>query len=186
MRIFISGGCKNGKSTYAQNIAVCQRKENLPLYYIATMKPADVEDKERILRHKKEREGLFFETIEQPLNISEILKRANKKGSYLLDSTTALLANEMFQKDGWNGQAQDKVGEELKILLTQLKDIVIVSDYIYSDALSYSEETKAYQKGLAYLDKLCAVCCDAVLEICYGNVVIHKGKPESILHGSFI
>lgn len=38
MSTFISGGCKNGKSYYAQRIV---KAAGTPLYYIATMIPHD-------------------------------------------------------------------------------------------------------------------------------------------------
>ena len=58
MDIFISGGCKNGKSYYAQELARAMAMEKkVPLYYLATMDAVDEEDEERILRHRREREG---------------------------------------------------------------------------------------------------------------------------------
>jgi len=98
MRIFISGGCKNGKSYYAQHLAQAQKTElkNNSLYYIATMKPIDREDDERIERHRQERKGWGFTTVEQAIDIENILNKCDIRGSFLLDSLTALLANEMF------------------------------------------------------------------------------------------
>lgn len=70
MNIFISGGCKNGKSLHAQELARKMAQEkNLPLYYLATMIPVDDEDRARIRRHLSEREGWGFDTIEQGRNI---------------------------------------------------------------------------------------------------------------------
>ena len=49
MNVFISGGAKNGKSTYAQTLAYDMAKEQkCPLYYVATMIPHDDEDRARI------------------------------------------------------------------------------------------------------------------------------------------
>ena len=77
MNVFISGGCKNGKSMYAQNIARdMSQRQNVPLYYIATMIPADDEDRARIRRHLSERDGWGFETIEQGRHICDALKAA--------------------------------------------------------------------------------------------------------------
>ena len=92
MKIYISGGAKNGKSTLAQSMASqCARHENvaispsgeveaknlrkveLPLYYIATMIPTDAEDRNRIARHVRERAGLGFTTIERAKNIRDIV-----------------------------------------------------------------------------------------------------------------
>ncbi|MBQ2846082.1 MAG: bifunctional adenosylcobinamide kinase/adenosylcobinamide-phosphate guanylyltransferase, partial [Firmicutes bacterium] len=94
MNIFISGGCKNGKSYYAQRGAKEMAGSlGVPLYYIATMIPHDDEDRARIKRHLSERDGWGFETIEQGLSLTEILhnEAIDKNGVFLMDSVTALL-----------------------------------------------------------------------------------------------
>ena len=97
MNLFISGGCKNGKSFFAQEEAKKQAEEKgVPLYYLATMIPADDEDRARIKRHLAERDGWGFTTIEQGRNICGALEKADPEGVFLLDSVTALLSNEMF------------------------------------------------------------------------------------------
>ena len=183
MKIFISGGCKNGKSFYAQRLAKHQLNE-FGLYYIATMAPVDLEDEERILRHKNERLGFGFTTIEQPLDIEKILNMANPKASFLLDSLTALLGNEMFLADGKvNKYAYKEIWLSISKILEQICNIVIVSDYIYSDAFIYEPLTQMYRKHLAYLDALTAKYCDVVLEVAYNQIIIHKG--EDVFHEKF-
>jgi adenosylcobinamide kinase/adenosylcobinamide-phosphate guanylyltransferase len=173
MRILISGGCKNGKSYYAQRLAKAQSGT---LYYVAAMQAVDDEDRERILRHKNEREGWGFETIEQPVNVEEILLKCDSGGSFLLDSVTALLANEMFKTDGSvNENAAKKIVNALSRILRVIRNIVIVSDNIYSDAMIYDIVTEKYRKSLAQIDRLLARDCDAVLEVAHTNLVVHKG-----------
>jgi adenosyl cobinamide kinase/adenosyl cobinamide phosphate guanylyltransferase len=64
----------------------------------------DDEDRARVERHIKERAGLGFETIEQPRNISACLVREGPDGTFLIDSVTALVLNEMFPDidDSWD------------------------------------------------------------------------------------
>ena len=88
MSTFISGGCKNGKSFYAQQIA---RAAGSPLYYIATMIPHDDEDQARIRRHRDERAGWGFETVECGTHILAALEKTDPAGVFLLDSVTALV-----------------------------------------------------------------------------------------------
>ncbi len=176
MKIFISGGCKNGKSSYAQEIAVFMAEHTKKLYYIATMLPKDDEDNERVIAHQKNRENLGFETIEISNNIKNILYNYDLKGSFLLDSTTALLANEMFLENKIIEDAYIKVSDDIKSLLQKINNIVIVSDYIYSDSYFFDEYTESYKKGLAFVDKVTANNCDVVLEASFGNIIIHKGK----------
>jgi adenosylcobinamide kinase/adenosylcobinamide-phosphate guanylyltransferase len=175
VNIFISGGCKNGKSYYAQHLAKRQAADNVPLYYIATMEPADEEDDARILRHRQERDGWGFTTLEQSRNIGAL--DADFSGSFLLDSVTALLSNEMFGKDGTvDRTAYLRVADELVQLADKSGNLVFVSDYIYSDAMKYEELTELYRKGLAWIDRALAKKCDAVIEVSYGNIHVLKGE----------
>jgi adenosylcobinamide kinase/adenosylcobinamide-phosphate guanylyltransferase len=179
MKIFLSGGCKNGKSYYALHLAKAQwlRSRASCLYYIATMNPADAEDEERILRHRRERDGWNFITVEQPVDIEKILDKCGHSSSFLLDSLTALLANEMFlPDDSINAHAAEKTANGLSRIMDSVNDIVIVSDYIYCDALEYEPLTETYRASLAKIDQAAAKNCDVVLEIAYANAIVHKGK----------
>jgi adenosylcobinamide kinase/adenosylcobinamide-phosphate guanylyltransferase len=174
MRAFISGGCKNGKSYYAQRLASSMR--GAKLYYVATMLPGDDEDAERIKRHRRERRGWGFETVEQPRDIALILQKCDCGATFLLDSLTALLANEMFPGGGQvNAGAADKISGELSSVLDALANIVVVSDYIYADGLAFDPLTEEYMRSLARLDRLAAAKCDTVVEVSFSAAAVHKG-----------
>ena len=171
MRVFVSGGCKNGKSYYAQRLTAAM---GAPRYYIATMVSADAEDDERIARHRAERDGLGFETLELPRDVDRLPDLCDVKGAYLLDSATALLANEMFRGADYHPDAHEKVALDILALINQTLNVVVVSDYIYSDAFIYDEMTENYRMGLGYIDRIIAAACDVVVEITLGNATIHK------------
>jgi len=174
MRIFISGGCKNGKSYYAQRLAWVQRAGRL--YYVATMTPQDDEDGERIARHRRERYGWGFTTVEQPERIEDLLQKCDPGGSFLLDSLTALLANEMFPRGAdVDCLAGGRVIKGLARVLGAIERIVIVSDNIFCDAGIYDTLTESYRMSLAALDRMAAENSDVVLEIAFSGVIIHKG-----------
>lgn len=183
MKAFISGGCKNGKSHYAQELAVrMARAQGLPLYYLATMIPHDEEDRARIRCHLREREGLGFETVERGFDICRCLdettvsgKPVRREGIFLLDSVTALLANEMFPPGGEpDCDAPQRLAEELAAFAAAVSGVVFVSDYIYSDAFVYDELTERYRRGLAFIDRRLAAICEQVSEVRYGFVKQHK------------
>ncbi len=174
MNIFISGGCKNGKSYHAQRLAKeMAEAQGLPLYYVATMRPTDEEDRERNKRHIAERDGWGFITLEQPENICKCLEKETL-GVYLLDSVTALLSNEMFDKRGVHPEAAEKVREDLIRFAELTGNTIFVSDYIYSDSHRYDELTESYRQGLAECDRALARVCSQVLEVSYGVVKKHK------------
>lgn len=192
MNVFISGGCKNGKSYYAQKRAQNMARElGKPLYYIATMIPRDEEDRARIRRHLAERDGWGFETLEQPMNLTALLENPNvdSTGVFLLDSVTAIMENEMFQRvesqgNGLKGSnnieivydetAKDRVKADMVAFAKATGNTVFVSDGIYGDMGEYSESTEDYRKALAAVDRALASACDRVVEITYGMEEVWK------------
>lgn len=175
MNIFISGGCKNGKSYYAQELARQLADESgSPLYYVATMIARDEEDRDRIRRHIEDRDGWGFETIEQGRNIKQIFDRAPEHGTFLLDSVTALLSNEMFDGENIDTEAYLKLSEDLLYIADRAANTVFVSDSIYSDAEVYEELSEGYRRGLGYIDRALAGVCDRVIEVSYGQIFDYK------------
>ena len=173
MKIFLSGGCKNGKSYLAQLLAKHLAGDD-PLFYIATMIPHDEEDRARIRRHLRERDGWGFETVEVGRDIASCTAHC-AKGCSLLDSVTALLANEMFPNGETDEDAPRRTAEGLLRFLDGVENAVLVSDWIYGEAARYDAMTEHYRAGLAYLDRTLAAHCDAVAEVCAGTAVWHKG-----------
>jgi adenosylcobinamide kinase/adenosylcobinamide-phosphate guanylyltransferase len=179
MTIFLSGGAKNGKSSLAQDLAV-RISGDRPRYYVATMIPVDEEDRCRIRRHVADRSGLDFQTVECGRNILSCLEGLDRRGTFLLDSVTALLMNEMFSDDGdVDFLAGGRCASDLTAFISAVENAVIVSDAIYADAARYDEITELYRASLAEADRACARACDTVIEMVAGQPIIYKGGlPE--------
>lgn len=177
MTVLITGGARNGKSDYAQKLAV-ELARGGKHYYIATMIPVDGEDRRRIQKHLDSRAGMGFETLECGRQILSCLETVELSATFLLDSTTALLMNEIFPPEknyALDLQAAVRCGEELVEFVRRVGNAVIVSDAIYMDAACYDESTEAYRKYLAWIDRILARECDVVLEFLAGYPVVHKG-----------
>ena len=175
MKYFLSGGSKSGKSMLAQQLAR-NMAQNVPLYYIATMVPKDEEDQARIRRHLQERDGWGFTTVECGSSLMEGLRGCDMRGSFLLDSVTALLTNFMFTPEGELCQdAPQRAAEEIAQLCSQCQRLVIVSDDLYSDARRYDSWTEQYRRGLAQVCIRAAALCDTAVEVVAGVPVCWKG-----------
>lgn len=174
MKVLISGGCRNGKSTLAQDLTLALAHGGTH-YYVATMVPGDAEDRARIARHLDARAGLGFQTIECGRHILQSLNGAQRGACFLVDSLTALLANEMFLNEAIDESAPERVRAELLAFAAHVDDAVFVSDGIYADAESCNAETETYRQGLASIDRALAAQCDAVVELCAGIKTVHKG-----------
>ncbi|MGN1073829.1 MAG: bifunctional adenosylcobinamide kinase/adenosylcobinamide-phosphate guanylyltransferase [Eubacteriales bacterium] len=181
MNVLISGGCKNGKTGFAQEIAR-KLSGSGKRYYVATMIPYDDEDRSRIRHHIDDRAGMGFETLEIGRGIASCLDIAAPDSTFLVDSTTALLLNEMFPET-YSQEADPRAAERCRDGLIRLAasawNAVFVTDYLYSDAKRYDSFTENYRASLASIDRALAQVCDTVIELCAGNVICHKGAlPE--------
>lgn len=174
MSAYISGGSKSGKSMLAQRVTHAWAAGG-PLYYVATMLPHDAEDAARIARHRRERAGWGFVTLERGQDILACLDEADPLGAFLVDSVTALLANAMFAPDGIHMDAADRVADDLAAFVRRAPKTVLVSDFIFSDAVLYDGLTEAYRAALASVDRRMAALCDCVVEAVAGQYIVHKG-----------
>ena len=177
MTVFLSGGAKCGKSSMAQDLAVALAKGG-KRYYVATLISSGQEDEVRIQRHLEDRDGMGFETVECFRNILDCLQTADKDGAFLVDSVTSLIQNALFPVEKnyeMDLDGAQRCADELVAFARTVRHAVFVSDYIYSDAETYSESTEMYRKCLADIDRRLAKISDTVIEVSAGQPIIHKG-----------
>lgn len=186
MIALVIGGAKSGKSMFAQDLAKSLNesfeiysegdleKKSGDLYYLATMNPYDLEDLKRIENHLKEREGYGFNTIEETMDIGKVSKMMQKEDTVLIDSITSLVTNYMFQgKDFFKEVSEDILSAILEII-NAAGDIVIVSDYLFSDSIQYDCYTESFRKEIGIINRKLAELADIVVECSYGNIIYHK------------
>ncbi len=158
MLIFITGGARSGKSTFAEQLAENTKKPKL--HYIATSIEADEEMSERIERHQTRRNEsrANWITWEIEQNIGHLHKQIEQNSVILLDCLTTLVNNELFQVNE-REEYQPLSANERKTLfasimnaLHQLQEnrtLIIVSNEIFDDALPFKDETT-----MAYVELL--------------------------------
>lgn len=177
MICFIEGGSKSGKSIYAQRIAQKLSEEG-HLWYLATMEPKDDEDFARIKRHRQERAGWGFDTAEWGRDILSHKDEIDCKGTYLVDSVTTLLSNEMFAKmtdENVDNGAADRIIEGFRALSSCAANVIFVSDDIFCDGIEFEDWTNSFRESLASIDRSIVSYADMVIEFVNGNPVYYKG-----------
>ncbi len=211
MMYLIIGGSGSGKSAYAEELLF-----SLPdagkKYYIATMQVCDEESRRRVQKHRKQREGKRFYTIEQPVHVSGALTQmgAGKK-SAMLECVSNLVANEMFAKDIYaedmyaddphvedmhtddsdvketglkkskdcSAEAvADKIVDDIMKLHQPLQQLVIVSNNVFEDGVSYDEMTMEYIKTMGIVNQKLAAVSDVVTEVVVGIPVMVKERVK--------
>ncbi|WP_300349068.1 bifunctional adenosylcobinamide kinase/adenosylcobinamide-phosphate guanylyltransferase [Clostridium sp.] len=177
MKILIIGGSKSSKSSYGELFSYrLSKKEKGTLYYIATMNPYDLEDLKRIENHLENRKDYDFETVEKHRDLNEIIETFSENDTVLLDSLTSLVTNEMFNNENFNEFIASKIINHIVELGNKVKNMVIVSDYVFSDCIIYDSYTENFRRELGNITCNLAKNYDVVIEASFGNLIVHKGK----------
>lgn len=200
MIALVTGGAGSGKSDAAEKLAVLRaRGTGSPLYYVATSVPADDEDRARIRRHVERRAGSGFVTLEVSDCLTDCILNtgaAVSRGTFLVDSTTAYMANVLFpagggplSEDGVRAAAEAGV-RDLAGFGRMVRDaggnVVFVSDQVGCGVPSVcgkgeTDFTDLYREALAEADQTIAEMADQVIEVSAGietDWKIDGNKPE--------
>ena len=208
----MTGGAASGKSEYAEErIRELFRASGLPgkrLLYLATMqRDGGSETDSRIARHRQQRQGRGFETLEKACRLED-LKPAdmNEAADFsrcfvLLEDLGNLLANEMYLPEGRLSTApsEEAVGAvqrplftaddednalyryvlaPLRSLAEQAEVLLIVSNEIFSDGGEYEPETLRYLRNLGRLHQRLSAEAAEVTEVVCGIPLQKKQRGE--------
>ncbi len=153
--LFILGGARSGKSTYAEKLAEKISKDyNKAVIYIATF-PAcdDPEMIERIKRHKdcrtSEWKTLELETIDEI--IQTINENKLKNSVIIIECLTILVSNAMVSKPG------DEILNKIKLLIEFIKNseniYIIVSNEVGQGIVPENKLARDYRDILGFANQ---------------------------------
>ena len=128
---FINGGCRSGKSAFSEKLAL---GFSGPHIYLATGACIDDDMEARISRHKRDRAGKGWETIEEELNIAERISQ-NDGSTILIDCLTLWINNLMWQAE----QAGKEISEDEMIV--KAEELVEACQKVSGNVVIVSNET---------------------------------------------
>jgi adenosylcobinamide kinase/adenosylcobinamide-phosphate guanylyltransferase len=170
--IFVIGGCRSGKSTYA-----LQTAEKVPAerkIFIATCVPQDNEMKQRVARHQKERSQNWL-TVEEPLHLPEaILENSPKADVMLVDCLTLWVSNLLMETDD-----EEKLEEAISQLIDTLEKatcpIVLVSNEVGTGIVPENRLARQYRDIIGLANQAVAKTAGKVIWMVAGIPVTVKG-----------
>lgn len=173
MLILISGGSGSGKSAFSEDLIVGRALS--PLVYIATMKLWDDECVSRAEKHRQMRAGKGFSTIECPDRLEAL--QLPIPCAVLLEDLSNLAANEYFG-EGDAQDAEERIFSGLERLNNRCDMVVVVTNELFSDGISYDQETINYLNVLANLNRRTATLASEVYEVVAGIPICWKGEAQ--------
>jgi adenosylcobinamide kinase/adenosylcobinamide-phosphate guanylyltransferase len=171
-RIFILGGCRSGKSSYALETA---KKFSVDRnVFIATCTPRDDEMKLRVARHQQERSRHWL-TVEAPIHLPEaIVEAGGEAGILLVDCLTLWISNllmENYDSDQILGQVQSLT----RAVASAACPAILVSNEVGTGIVPDNKLARLYRDLVGSTNQAVAECADQVVWIVAGIPVTIKG-----------
>ena len=119
--VFILGGARSGKSSYALGLA---KEKSKKVLYLATAEAGDSEMRRKINKHKSSRPR-HWRTVEEPIDLMGALKKCrNKYELIIIDCLTLYLSNLMHQ--GLSSGSIIKLIKALAAYIASLNEAVLL------------------------------------------------------------
>ncbi|WP_068119313.1 bifunctional adenosylcobinamide kinase/adenosylcobinamide-phosphate guanylyltransferase [Tropicimonas marinistellae] len=153
--ILITGGARSGKSRHAE----C-RARALPggRVYIATAEAHDDEMRGRIAKHRAQRAGDGWTTVEAPLDLVAVLARTDGEGVRLVDCLTLWLSNLLLAERDWEPEAARLV----EALRRQSDPVVLVSNEVGMGIVPENALARSFRDAQGWLNQRVADVADEV------------------------
>jgi len=169
--IFLLGGARSGKSTYAENWA---REHGKRVLFVATAQAYDDEMRERIASHRASRPAEWH-TLEAPLNTGDaITDHGGEYDTVLIDCLTLLASNALLQlpDDCTQSQADDAILAQVDNLLSAYNNSdatwLVISNEVGMGVVPPSRLGRLFRDSLGRANQRLAQHADEVLLLVAG------------------
>jgi len=169
--IFILGGARSGKSSYAVELAASSWKK---IAFIATCSPLDGEMKKRISLHKKSRPR-NWKLVEEGIKIdSALLKLGNKYEAALIDCMGLFVSNLMTEglKDN---EIEKRIKSFVRAILKVKLNVIVVSNEVGYGIVPDNALARRFRDLLGTANQMMAKKADEVIFMQAGIPVKIKG-----------
>jgi adenosylcobinamide kinase/adenosylcobinamide-phosphate guanylyltransferase len=165
----ITGGCRSGKSAYAQELAERISPSRL---YVATCPVTDDEIGRRIEAHRQARRDRGWETVETELDLAGVLRRHAGQGVVLIDCVTLWVNNRLYHADREGcGLDESAIAGDCREMLEAAKcrrgSTVLVTNEVGLGIVPENAQARRYRDLVGRANQVIAAAADTVtLMVC--------------------
>ncbi len=168
--ILVTGGARSGKSSYALERcgSLCGKK-----CFVATCPVIDPEMDDRIKRHKLEREGLGWNSIEEETALADIFATLGDHDVVLIDCLTLWVNNLMYQAElSSKTFGEDEIEFETEKLVTSITSfpgtVCLVTNEVGMGIVPDNALARKYRDLVGSCNRLLAKKADEVILVSCG------------------
>jgi adenosylcobinamide kinase/adenosylcobinamide-phosphate guanylyltransferase len=167
--IYISGGARSGKSTFAEQ-KTCEFGTSVT--YLATAQTLDSEMAERVQLHR-ERRGAGWHTVEEPLAVAQALRECDGSSSAILfDCLTLWLSNLLFAHEGLGEQRTERIQQEIsqlkETLAAMTTPVILVSNEVGMGIVPENALARLFRDRAGSLNQQLAALADEAYVVISG------------------
>lgn len=170
--ILIIGGARSGKSSFGIRLAMGLGRR---IAFIATAEGLDDDMKRRIKRHRQKRPREVA-TIEEPLKLSQALKRAGREfDCIVIDCLTLWLSNILKKSDR---AIEREIAGFINALRSIRRNVIIISNEVGMGVVPANRSARRFRDILGGLNQAVASEAETVILMMSGIPVVIKGKED--------
>jgi len=173
--IFILGGARSGKSSYAMNLAKSVGKR---IVFIATCIPSDSEMKHRIKLHKKSRPRTW-RVIEEEINIDSALRKAKTGCDAILIDCMGLFISNFMAVESSDKKIEEKVRRVIGQIKKSASDVIVVSNEVGMGIVPDNPLARRFRDLLGRVNQMMAQSADEVIMMYAGIPMVMKGEHDA-------
>lgn len=177
--IFITGGARSGKSSFAEKLA---KQNGKRLVYIATGEPKDEEMLKRIKKHKQRRKGELcsWKTIEEPVYLVKTLSNIKTKVDTALLDCITLWINNLIELGIKDREIMNEAKKLISVINKNKFKTIVVSNDVGAGIVPINPLARRYRDLLGTINQLVAKKADIVYQMFSGIPIKLKGDKNEI------
>lgn len=172
MKKLVLGGCRSGKSRYAEQWVVQNFSD---LVFVATLEARDDAEMDRRIALHRQSRGLGWLTVEEPLDLAGVLEK-NETGAevFLVDCLTMWLTNMMMQGFG-DEKIQGEVARLSETVAALSASVVLVANEVGLGIVPESPLGRRFRDLAGWTNQQMALVCQQVVLVAAGLPLRLKG-----------
>ncbi len=186
--VLVTGGALSGKSSYD-----LEKSEGISgnRCFLATSPVSDGEMRQRIERHRREREGRGWLCLEEETDIAGLVGGIAPSGVILVDCLTLWINNLLFHAETRNGsfteeELRHEIGRLLAAVAAYPGTVILVSNEVGMGIVPDNRLARHYRDLVGTCNRLVAAAADEVVLVSCGLPLVLKGGQHLNHHNDIV